>query len=144
WLRGSRGGLLQRATRLDRPARTGEWDARQVRLLDPQTGQLLREHLRQARGRHQIKDEDRPRKTPLGTMQLLARAERAGSQIGVLCRGMHREHGEIAVRRIQGVLSLAKKYGVASVDDACAAASKWASVNTVLCGATWNGILNCH
>jgi hypothetical protein len=55
-------------------------------------------------------------------MQLLARAERAGSQIGALCRGMHREHGEIAVRRIQGVLSLAKKYGVASVDDACAAA----------------------
>jgi hypothetical protein len=35
---------------------------------------------------------------------------------------MHREHGEIAVRRIQGVLSLAKKYGVASVDYACAAA----------------------
>jgi hypothetical protein len=35
---------------------------------------------------------------------------------------MHREHGEIAVRRVQGVLSLAKKYGAASVDDACAAA----------------------
>ena len=72
--------------------------------------------------RHRIKDEDRPRKTPLGTTQLLARADKAGSQIGVLCRGMHREHGEIAVRRIQGMLSLAKKYGVASVDDACAAA----------------------
>ena len=99
-----------------------QWDARQVRLLDPRTGQLLREHLRQTRGRHRIKEADRPRKTPLGTMQLLARADRAGSQIGVLCRGMHREHGEIAVRRIQGVLSLAKKYGVASVDDACAAA----------------------
>ena len=35
---------------------------------------------------------------------------------------MHREHGETAVRRIQGVLSLAKKYGAASVDDACAVA----------------------
>jgi transposase len=99
-----------------------QWDARQVRLLDPRTGQLLREHLRQTRGRHRIKDEDRSQKTPLGTRQLLARADRAGSQIGVLCRGMHREQGEIAVRRIQGVLSLAKKYGVASVDDACAAA----------------------
>ena len=30
--------------------------------------------------------------------------------------------GETAVRRILGVLSLAKKYGAASVDDACAAA----------------------
>ena len=55
-------------------------------------------------------------------MQLLARADRAGSQIGVLRRRMHREHGAMAVRRLQGVLSLAKKYGVASVDDACAAA----------------------
>jgi len=99
-----------------------QWDARQVRLLDPHTGQLLREHLHQTRGRHRIQDEDRPHKTPLGTMQLLARADRSGSQIGTLCREMHREHGEIAVRRIQGVLSLAKKYGVASVDDACAAA----------------------
>jgi hypothetical protein len=35
---------------------------------------------------------------------------------------MHNQHGEIAVRRILGVLSLAKKYGAATVDDACAAA----------------------
>jgi hypothetical protein len=35
-----------------------QWDARQVRLLDPGTGQLLREHLRQTRGRHRIKEED--------------------------------------------------------------------------------------
>jgi len=99
-----------------------QWDSHQVRLLDPQTGQLLREHLRQARGRHRIKDEDRPKQTPLGTLQLLARADRAGAQTGALCRGMHSEHGQIAVRRIQGVLSLAKKYGAASVEDACAAA----------------------
>jgi len=35
---------------------------------------------------------------------------------------MHRKDGEIAVRRILGVLSLAKKYGAATVEDACAAA----------------------
>ena len=46
----------------------------------------------------------------------------AGSQIGALCRGMHRERGETMVRRIQGVLSLAKKYGAASAEEACAAA----------------------
>jgi hypothetical protein len=99
-----------------------QWDSHQIRLLDPQTGQLLREHLRQTRGGHRIKDEDRPKHTPPGTQQLLCRAGRAGSQIGALCRGMHREKGETAVRRIQGVLSLAKKYGAASVEDACAAA----------------------
>jgi hypothetical protein len=35
---------------------------------------------------------------------------------------MYAEHGETMVRRIQGVLSLAKKYGTASVEEACAAA----------------------
>jgi len=99
-----------------------QWNGHHVRLLNPQTGQLLREHLRQARGGHRIQDGDRPSKTPLGTQQLLSRADKAGPQIGALCRGMHREHGEIAVRRMQGVLSLAKKYGLATVEDACAAA----------------------
>ncbi len=99
-----------------------QWDSHQVRLLDPQTGQLLREHLRQARGRHRVKDEDRPRQTPLTTLQLLSRADKAGAQIGALCRGMHQKDGETAVRRILGVLSLVKKYGSPTVEDACAAA----------------------
>jgi len=99
-----------------------QWDTRHVRLLNPQTGELLREHLHQARGGHRIQEEDRPKKTPLGTLYLLCRADKAGTQIGALCRGMHRDRGETSVRRIQGVLSLAKKYGAASVDDACAAA----------------------
>jgi len=99
-----------------------QWDSHQVRLMDPQTGQLLREHLLQARGRHRIKEEDRPKQTPLTTLQLLSRADKAGAQIGALCRGMHRKDGETAVRRILGVLSLVKKYGVATVEDACATA----------------------
>ena len=99
-----------------------QWDSHQVRLLDPHTGQLLREHLLQARGRHRIQDEDRPKQTPLTTLQLLSRADRTGAQIGALCRGMHQKDGETAVRRILGVLSLAKKYGPATVEDACSAA----------------------
>jgi hypothetical protein len=47
---------------------------------------------------------------------------RAGSQTGALCRGIYGAHGETTVRRIQGVLSLAKKHGAASVEEACAAA----------------------
>jgi transposase len=99
-----------------------QWDSQHVRLMDPQTGQLLREHLRQARGRHRIQDEDRPKQTPLTTLQLLSRTDKAGAQIGALCRGMHQKDGETAVRRILGVLSLVKKYGGATVEDACAVA----------------------
>ena len=99
-----------------------QWDLRHVRLLHPQTGELLREHLPQVRGKHQIKDEDRPKQTPPGTQYLLTRAGRAGPQIVALCRKMYGEQGQIAVRRIQGVLSLAKKYGPAVVEEACAVA----------------------
>jgi len=99
-----------------------QWSARQVRLLDPRTGELLREHLRQERGRHRIHDEDLPKRTPLGTLELLARAGRAGTQIGAFCKQMHEQQGPTAVRRIQGVLSFLKKYGVARVEEACAMA----------------------
>jgi hypothetical protein len=99
-----------------------QWDSHHVRLLDPRTGQLLREHLRHARGCHRIKDEDRPKNTPLTTQQLLFRADRAGVQIGALCRGMYQTNGERAVRHVLGVLSLVKKYGGATVEDACATA----------------------
>jgi len=99
-----------------------QWDSLHVRLLHPHTGELLREHLHQARGKHRIQEEDRPRKTPLGTVALLNRADKAGPRIGAVCRTMHSEEGQTAVRRILGLLSLAKKHGAATVDDACAAA----------------------
>jgi transposase len=99
-----------------------QWDELYVRLLDPKTGQLLREHVRQKRGWYRIKEEDHPKRTPLRTSQLLWRAGRAGAHIGALCDAIHRQQGEVGVRRILGVLSLAKKYGAAAVDEACAAA----------------------
>lgn len=97
-----------------------QWDAICVRLIDPATGALLREHIGQRRGHHRIKDEDRPRRTPHSTIALLARAERAGRSIGAICHAIHRQDGEPGARRILGVLSLAKKHGLATVEEACA------------------------
>jgi len=99
-----------------------QWDARHVRILDPKNYQLLREHLRQLPGNYRINDEDRSNKTPLSTVQLLARAAKAGTHIGQLCQTIYRNEAELGIRRILGVIALAKKYGVAAVDDACAAA----------------------
>src|SRR5215472_5305403 len=99
-----------------------QWDELFVRLLDPKTGQLLREHVRQKRGWYRIKEQDHPKRTPLRTAQLLWRAGRAGVHIGTLCEAIHRQQGEVGVRRILGVLSLVKKYGAAAVDEACSAA----------------------
>ena len=99
-----------------------QWDAMFVRLLDPRTGMLLREHLGQKRGGHRIRDADRPRRTPPHTHRLLARAHKAGASIGALCDAIHHRQAEAGLRRIMGVLSLAKKYGCSAVDQACAAA----------------------
>jgi transposase len=99
-----------------------QWDAMFVRLLDPKTGELLREHLSGKRGGHRIRDADRPRRTPLKLLQLLARAHKAGPNIGAVCDAIHARQGELGMRRIQGVFQLVKKYGSAATDDACAAA----------------------
>ncbi len=99
-----------------------QWDLMYVRLLDPRTGLLLREHLQQKRGRHRVRPEDRPRRTPPHTLRLIARAHKAGNNIGTVCDAIHHRQGEAGLRRIMGVLALVKKYGCAATEDACAAA----------------------
>jgi transposase len=99
-----------------------QWDSLHVRILDPRTGALLREHVRQKRGGRRMRDEDRPKRTPPTTLQLLARAARAGDHVGAVCQAIHRQDGEAGVRRILGVLSCVKKHGPAATDEACAAA----------------------
>jgi transposase len=96
-----------------------QWDGLNVRLLHPQTGQLLREHLRQKRGWYRIQAEDRSPRTPPATRQLLDRATRAGVNIGQLCQAIYQRQGQMGVRRILGVLSLAKRFGPVRVEEAC-------------------------
>jgi transposase len=99
-----------------------QWNDLHVRLLAPKTSQLLREHLRAPRGWHRIADGDRPARTPASTVALLARAATAGAHISAVCAHIHHHEGAGSVRRILGVLALAKKHGVAVVEDAATAA----------------------
>ncbi|MDX2019054.1 MAG: IS21 family transposase [Deltaproteobacteria bacterium] len=99
-----------------------QWDGQIVRLMDPHTKQLMREYRRQERGRYRTAPEYRPRRTPATTLQLLSMAAHAGKHVGALCAAIHRDMGEVGVKRILGVRSLIKKYGASAVDDACAAA----------------------
>ncbi len=98
-----------------------QWTDLHVRLLAPTTGQLLREHVRAPRGWHRIADPDRPARTPRSTLALLARARHAGPHLHTVCTYIHDHEGAAGVR-ILGVLSLAKQYGAAAVDDAAKAA----------------------
>jgi len=99
-----------------------QWDERRVRMLRAETGELLREHVPQMRGRHRTHDADKPKKTPATTEQLLARTRAAGKRIGAVAAEIHRRDGETGVRRVVGLLGLVKKHGHFAVDDACAMA----------------------
>jgi transposase len=99
-----------------------QWSDLYVRLLAPKTGQLLREHLRAPRGWHRLHDDDRPARTPSSTLALLARATTAGAHISAVCASIHQHDGVSGVRRMLGVLALAKKHGPAVVDEAAKAA----------------------
>jgi transposase len=95
-----------------------QWNDLFVRLLDPKTGQLLREHVRAPRGWHRIDEADRPKRTPPKTVALLAAATRVGPSVSAICEHIHRHEGEAGIRRILGVLALAKRHGPAVVEDA--------------------------
>ena len=99
-----------------------QWDELYVRLLDPKTGQLLREHLRQKRGWYRIKDRGPPQANAAAhfATAVASRSRRVAHRRALRCHPS--PQGEVGVRRILGVLSLAKKYGTAAVDEACAAA----------------------
>jgi hypothetical protein len=99
-----------------------QWNDLFVRLLDPKTGQLLREHVRAPRGWHRIADVDRPRRTPPKTVALLEAAMRIGTGVSTICDHIHQHDGAAGIRRILGVLSLAKKHGPAVIEDAAKAA----------------------
>jgi transposase len=94
-----------------------QWNDLHVRLLDPKTRRLLREHLRAPRGWHRIADPDRPARTPPKTLTLLAAAARIGASVSTICEHIQRHEGQAGVRRILGILALAKKHGPAVVED---------------------------
>jgi len=84
---------------------------------------LRREHLRQERA---VVTASRIRIAPLELRNrrssCSAAPKKVGRNIGALSQTLLRNHGQVAVRKILGVLALAKKYGVASTDNACAMA----------------------
>jgi transposase len=99
-----------------------QWNDLHIRLLDPNTGQLLREHVHAPRGWHRIDEADRPSRTPAKTIALLAAAHHAGAAIGAVCDHIHQHDGVAGVRRILGVLALARKHGPAVAEEAAKAA----------------------
>ena len=121
-LRRSRGRVLLDAARLDRPARPGAVD----RPPRPPARSQDRSAPARACPRAARASPHRRRRPPgadaAGTLALLARARHAGAHLHTVCTYIHDHEGAAGVRRILGVLALAKKYGPAVADDAAKAA----------------------
>jgi transposase len=96
-----------------------QWDGLHVRLVDPATGELLREYVAERPGGRRVLDGDRPKRTPPSTLYLIGQLSRAGRSVGAFARELARVYGpEDVIRKLQGVRSLVKKHGAASVDEA--------------------------
>ena len=95
------------------------WDDCRVRILDPETGQLLREHLRTKDGFFRVDPRDRSPRTPPQIDQLVQRARVAGKHVGVLCERIEQRRHQYAAREILGVLSLVKRHGIAWIEACC-------------------------
>lgn len=121
-LRRGRGRVLRRAAGMDRPSRAGAVGRRARAHRRPDDGAPLA----RAPAPGAWPPPNRRRRssghTPSTTDALLRRARSAGRHIGALCAEIHRVDGEPGVRRVLGVLSLAKKHGAPAVDDAARAA----------------------
>ncbi len=62
-----------------------QWDTRRVRILDPRSSELLREHLRERPGRHRVDPRDAPVKAPPGLAGLRKRALVIGRSVDAVC-----------------------------------------------------------
>ena len=99
-----------------------QWDKVRVRVLSPNTGELLREHFRQKPGAHRIHESDRSRKASEAIEHHLGKADVAGRSVGALCRSLVTKRGKYAIRHVLAVLSLVRRHGPDRIDHACAAA----------------------
>ena len=95
-----------------------QWDEQHVRLIDPKTGTLLREHRTADPGRHRMQTDDKPSRTPPGVTALMVRAHGIGTAAGTIADAIYADDHVKGVRRVLGLCALAKKHGVTVVERA--------------------------
>jgi transposase len=95
-----------------------------LRILDPYSHQLVREHELTQRGSRRTAEADRPKQTPPKIEQLVEKIARHGPACGAFARSAIEEYGATAARMLFGVLDLVRRYGPQSVERACQVAAE--------------------
>lgn len=91
-----------------------------IRILDPVTQQLIREHAVTGKGQRRIVDAYLPKQTPIKVEQLAARIGGAGPGCKAFAEQLVEDRGALAMRALYGMLDLLRRYEAAAVDGACA------------------------
>ncbi len=94
-----------------------------LRVLNHSTHALLREHAIAKKGERRICDHDRPPQTPPSTLGLQRRCDELGPAIGTFALNVLTERGVDAHRTLLGVLDLARRYDLGSLESACTLAA---------------------
>lgn len=100
-----------------------------IRLIDPTTHSLIREHPATGKGMRRTADDDRPAQTPPPMVRLIQRAAAVGEQCGGFALAMERDRGALATRALFGLLDLVRRYEPAAVEEACRFANLAGSAN---------------
>jgi transposase len=95
-----------------------------LRVLDRSTHALLREHTIARAGGRRTCDHDRPPQTPPSTLAMQRRCDELGPAIGAFALTVLTQRGAEATRTLMGVLDLARRYEVASLESACTLAAQ--------------------
>ena len=95
-----------------------------LRVLDRSTHALLREHTIARAGERRTCDHDRPPQTPPSTLAIQRRCDELGPAIGAYALSVLTQRGAEAPRTLMGVLDLARRYEVASLESACMLAAQ--------------------
>jgi transposase len=94
-----------------------------LRVLDHTTHALLREHTTAKKGERKTCDHDRPPQTPPSTLAMQRRCDEVGPATGAFALSVLTQRGAEAHRTLLGVLDLARRYEVASLESACTLAA---------------------
>jgi transposase len=94
-----------------------------LRVLDRTTHALLREHTTAKKGERKTCDHDRPPQTPPSTFAIQRRCDEVGPATGAFALSVLTQRGAEAHRTLLGVLDLARRYEVASLESACTLAA---------------------
>lgn len=92
----------------------------EIEILDPTTLALLRRHTRRSRhGSLSIEDSERIYNPSRQTERLLNQARAIGPSTHALCELLFREEGRVGQRRIQGLVSLTRRFQAAKIEETC-------------------------